>query len=52
VSRQWRNLLALKQFGFGHEGNQPANGELAFFCPACPQPGANLPNDWQTNPDK
>jgi len=34
-------------------GNQPENhipedGAMAIFCPACPQPGVNLPDDWQT----
>jgi hypothetical protein len=33
--------------GFGHDAeakNQP--GSLAIFCPACPQPGINLPKNW------
>lgn len=23
------------------------SGELAVLCPACPQPGVNLPDDWE-----
>ncbi len=44
VSRQWRNLQALKRSGFGHDvdtSHQP--GDLAIFCPTCPQPGINVP---------
>ncbi len=35
--------------GLGHrlEGNAP-DGSMAIFCPACPQPGVNLPDDWRT----
>jgi len=52
VSRQWRDLLARKRFGFGHETNKlPGIGDLALFCPACPQPGVNLPAGWQNDPD-
>ena len=46
VSRQWWHLLALKCFGYGHEDQQPSHGDLAYFCPACPQPGVNVPKDW------
>ena len=35
------------QNGFGHDdGKSPGNGDLALFCPACPQPGINLPETW------
>ena len=52
VSRQWRDLLVRKRFGFGHETNRlPGNGDLALFCPACPQPDVNLPADWKNDPD-
>ncbi|KAI5992355.1 hypothetical protein F5J12DRAFT_907402 [Pisolithus orientalis] len=47
-------LFALrgKWFGFGHDKEQdPRQGELALFCPACPQPGINLPPDWKTQYD-
>jgi hypothetical protein len=43
-SREWRDLLLRKHFGFGHDlDSKPGNGQLALFCPACPQPGINLP---------
>ncbi|KAG1776220.1 hypothetical protein EV702DRAFT_1046372 [Suillus placidus] len=42
VGRQWRQLKQLKWHGFGHEKRQPKAGELALFCPACPQPGVNV----------
>ncbi|KAI6007523.1 hypothetical protein F5J12DRAFT_905459 [Pisolithus orientalis] len=41
--RLWRDLKHRKWFGFGHDKEQdPGQGELALFCPACPQPGINL----------
>ncbi|KAN0088255.1 hypothetical protein V8E55_005312 [Tylopilus felleus] len=41
VSRMWA--------GLGHDTEQnPGNGDLAIFCPACPQPGLNLPDEWAT----
>ncbi|KAG1834614.1 hypothetical protein DFJ58DRAFT_719341 [Suillus subalutaceus] len=42
VGRQWRQLKQLKWHGFGHEKQKPKAGELALFCPACPQPGVNI----------
>jgi len=43
TSRQWHDLLLLKRFGFGHDlESKPTNGDLALFCPACPQPGINI----------
>src|SRR5882724_7707625 len=42
------NLQALKRFGFGHgQSRDPGPGDLALFCPACPQPGINLPEGWE-----
>ena len=50
ISRQWRDLLARKRFGFGHDTDRTlAAGDLSLFCPACPQPGINLPDGWQTS---
>ena len=47
VSRTWRDLSNRKRAGFGHDAlNDPGKGELAVFCPACPQPGINLPKNW------
>ncbi|KAF8131231.1 hypothetical protein EV363DRAFT_1296616 [Boletus edulis] len=41
VSRIWRLLKLLKWKGFGHRNREPKQGELALFCPSCPQPGIN-----------
>ncbi|KIM59760.1 hypothetical protein SCLCIDRAFT_125577, partial [Scleroderma citrinum Foug A] len=49
ISRIWRDLKHRKWFGFGHSSKpDPEEGGLAAFCPACPQPGINLPQNWKT----
>jgi hypothetical protein len=45
LSRQWRILQKLKVNGFGHTAEQPSVGDLALFCPSCPQPNVNLPDE-------
>lgn len=43
----------LKRAGRGHLVDGPATtppGGLAIECPACPQPGQNLPVWWKTVP--
>ena len=54
ASRQWRDLTNRMQSGLGYksEDDSPPNGAMAIFCPACPQPGINLPDDWQTRYNK
>ncbi|KAG2109049.1 uncharacterized protein F5147DRAFT_652614 [Suillus discolor] len=48
VSRLWRDLKNRKWFGFGHNMKSgPGPGDLALFCPSCPQPGINMPLDWE-----
>ncbi|KAF8961009.1 hypothetical protein BDZ97DRAFT_1665083 [Flammula alnicola] len=50
MSRLWRWMKKLKWAGYGHNGKDPMNvgpGELANYCPACPQPGINLPDNWK-----
>lgn len=50
VSREWRHLARLKRSGQGlgiakhlpHQSNS-----VAVTCPACPEPGFNMPDDWQ-----
>jgi hypothetical protein len=40
----------LKRAGRGHDPEGVANtkqGECALLCPACPQPGINLPDGWE-----
>ncbi len=50
ATRQWRDLTTRMQNGIGNqpEDHIPEDGAMAIFCPACPQPGVNLPEDWQT----
>ncbi|KAN0131064.1 hypothetical protein V8E53_011197 [Lactarius tabidus] len=48
ASRQWRDIWNRMNSGFGHEGGLSEDGTMAIFCPACPQPGVNLPDDWRT----
>ncbi|KAF7303364.1 CxC2 domain-containing protein [Mycena indigotica] len=55
MTREWRYLQMLKRAGRGHEPNGTQNipaGACALLCPACPQPGMNLPNDdsWRNGP--
>ncbi|KAF7367039.1 CxC2 domain-containing protein [Mycena sanguinolenta] len=53
MTRQWRNVQMLKR-GRGHDPAGIAGtqvGECALLCPACPQPGKNLPPDWRDAPD-
>jgi hypothetical protein len=55
MSREWRWLKKIKWAGFGHTDRDPTKpepGELAIFCPTCPQPGINLPADWQNDPHR
>ncbi|KAJ7825744.1 hypothetical protein B0H14DRAFT_3088554 [Mycena olivaceomarginata] len=50
--REWRHLTMLKQGGRGNDGDRLVAetwpGELAVVCPACLQPGVNLPADWES----
>jgi hypothetical protein len=46
-------LVKQKEICFGHDiDRQPGNGDLALFCPACPQPGINLPDNWRNHPNQ
>lgn len=47
----------LKRGGRAHDSNPEhisatALGALALKCPACPQPGINLPKNWQSEPQE
>jgi hypothetical protein len=47
ASQQWRDLKNRMERGLGHqEGGDIQEGAMSVFCPACPQPGINLPDDW------
>jgi hypothetical protein len=49
ASCQWRDLRNRMEQGLGLQlEHVAADGALAIFCPACPQPGINLPNGWRT----
>lgn len=53
IMREWRNLEQRKRAGTHYSKSAPiAPGGLALFCPACPQPGVNLPDGWDTEPDQ
>ncbi|KAH9020291.1 hypothetical protein EDB85DRAFT_2153145 [Lactarius pseudohatsudake] len=47
ASRQWQDLKSRMQSGLGHQqvGDSTNDRSMAIFCPACPQPGINLPKD-------
>ncbi|KAF8261346.1 hypothetical protein EI94DRAFT_1773456 [Lactarius quietus] len=47
ASRQWRDLRNRMESGLGHQDEDGIDGSMAIFCPACPQPGINLPDDWK-----
>lgn len=52
VTRQYRHLMLCKRARrsldpSGIEATKP--GELALQCPACPHPGKNLPDGWETS---
>ena len=52
-ARQWRNLNQHKRAGtLFEEQSSTERGRLANFCPACPQPGVNLPDDWEKDKDE
>ncbi|KAH7906050.1 hypothetical protein BJ138DRAFT_1138106 [Hygrophoropsis aurantiaca] len=51
--REWRHIKSLKRAGRGHdpegiESTKP--GQCAVICPACPQPGMNLPDCFEDLP--
>lgn len=55
MSRLWRWMKKLKWAGFAYRDvptTEATGGELANFCPACPQPGINLPDDWAEDEQK
>ena len=48
--RQFRHTKLLKRAGRANERDEIRNikpGGLAVACPACPQPGVNLPDNWR-----
>ncbi|KAJ7475547.1 hypothetical protein B0H11DRAFT_2158492 [Mycena galericulata] len=50
IVRQWREVKRMKRARRGHDAGgvrATKQGELALMCRACPQPGWNLPADWE-----
>jgi CxC2 like cysteine cluster associated with KDZ transposases len=50
MSRIWRWMKRLKWAGYGglnKKSTDVKDGELTIFCPACPQPGINIPANWK-----
>ncbi|KAI6032725.1 hypothetical protein F5J12DRAFT_779172 [Pisolithus orientalis] len=45
VARMWQLLKLLKWQGSHTSAEDASPGELVLFCPACPQPGINIPED-------
>ncbi|KAF9487532.1 hypothetical protein BDN71DRAFT_1545149, partial [Pleurotus eryngii] len=59
LSQCWRWLKKLKWGGRNKtresDGNtigEVCTAELAPFCPCCPQPGVNLPDNWKEDENK
>ncbi|KAJ7758475.1 hypothetical protein DFH07DRAFT_867982 [Mycena maculata] len=53
IVRQWQECKRLKRFKCGHAPGgwaATAQGELVPLCRGCPQPGWNLPPDWEKVP--
>lgn len=51
--RQWRYIKACRRCGRAHDPSGAAGtaqAGLANECPACPQPGRNLPVGWEKEP--
>lgn len=52
---EWHHLKMLKRAGRSHDPtgvSATQEGECAVLCPACPQPGKNLPPDWREYPEE
>ena len=45
-----KKLEVSKHFGSVY-GEPTLPGSLAIFCPSCPQPGINLPSNWESLPN-
>jgi CxC2 like cysteine cluster associated with KDZ transposases len=55
MSRIWRWMKRLKWAGLANNDmpvNEVKEGELGIFCPACPQPGVNIPDQWMDDKNR
>ncbi|KZS99651.1 uncharacterized protein LAESUDRAFT_765307 [Laetiporus sulphureus 93-53] len=53
MMHQWRHLKLIKHVGRGHDPDgisATPPGGCTVLCPACPQPGKNLPKDYEQAP--
>lgn len=53
IVREWHHLKLLKRSGRGHDPagvERTQEGQCTVLCPACPQPGRNLPDNWDKAP--
>ena len=51
--RQWRDLTSRRRAGLPMDKEiRLGPGGLALFCPACPQPGVNLPANWKDDAEQ
>ncbi|KAG1808439.1 uncharacterized protein BJ212DRAFT_1238461, partial [Suillus subaureus] len=53
MAHEFWHVKMLKQAGHSHDPSgiiAMQQGECAVLCPACPQPGKNLPDDWELAP--
>lgn len=49
---EWRHLKMMKRAGRRHDSSTKEEGSCAILCPACPQPGINLPPGWENAPEE
>ena len=52
MTRIWCWMKRLKWAGYGMKkapASEVTPGQLSVFCPACPQPGINIPDNWKDN---
>jgi hypothetical protein len=50
IVQQWREVKRMKHGKWGHKKGEMKGmkqGELMLKCRTCPQPGLNLPEDWE-----
>ncbi|RXW21399.1 hypothetical protein EST38_g4451 [Candolleomyces aberdarensis] len=55
IVHEWRHLRLMKRAGRGLDPSGikgTKEGECVVLCPACPQPGVNLPDNWDTSDDR
>jgi hypothetical protein len=50
VSRCWRDLKVRQWYGVGYSRDEKKAGTMGLFCAACPQPGVNMPENWENDP--